>query len=62
MEEYNRAMKATVALWDVTLEKPMGTPTLNAFQIPGGARPLTGSEARTVLSQYAFLARLPRRC
>lgn len=51
LEEYNAAMKRAVQEWHAACEAPGELPSSNARHIRGGTRPLTGSEARTVLAQ-----------
>jgi hypothetical protein len=53
MEEYNLGMKNAVQLWDATVVASQEPPGSNAHPVAGGCRPLTGSEARTVLAQCA---------
>lgn len=54
MEEYNHAMRTAVALWDAAEDAALEPLRSSAFHIPGGVRPILGSEARTILAQYAY--------
>lgn len=58
MEEYNQAMKATVGLQeaagDVDGDEPHLGTCASVYRVSGGCRPITGSEARTILAQYVI--------
>lgn len=56
MEEYNLGMKNAVQLWDATAAAAGGLPRQphsKARHVAGGCRPLTGSEARTLIARCA---------
>lgn len=56
MEEYNLGMKNAVQLWDATAAAAGGLlrqPHSKARHVTGGCRPLTGSEARTLIARCA---------
>lgn len=56
MREYNEGMRNAVQLWESPSAGGTGglrQPPSNVHRVVGGDRPVTGSEARTLIAQYA---------